>query len=419
MAQLNLDIANRALIRLGLQQISSFSDSKQSAVVLNSHFQDWKKELLRSHPWNFAIDRNTLHTPDSLDPQTFEISGTTSTTPVVLDLLPPGSLPREALYFDHGFYDNDTVYIESDVQTELNDRYFSIKRDNVSFPGRYVSLYRRIRVASGPLSESLNAEDGNGRAGSFLIGFQTSLLNYNDTGDNGTFYGGTAIDNHHAVDDEITLSNNAVVKVTAVNGDEQVTAFTVIVPLTQSGSDTTLIPSSHNQTYTQTSTTGTVGGTGGFNFSLTPKSNNLSQIAGGTLTSISKSEWSYSYDLPNDVLRVLGVDDLANGREFVVESTGIHNQKAILCNISNKITIKYLVDVDLETRDIDYNFAEVLSLKIAMKLSELLIKTTSVTNEIQNEYIRALSHAKSLDAQEGSPTPDFHSTWADEMGRST
>ena len=113
MAQLNLDIANRALIRLGLQQISSFSDSKQSAVVLNSHFQDWKKELLRSHPWNFAIDRNTLHTPDSLDPQTFEIGGTTSNSPVVLDLLlSPGSLPSELFYFDHGFYDNDTVHIE-------------------------------------------------------------------------------------------------------------------------------------------------------------------------------------------------------------------------------------------------------------------------------------------------------------------
>lgn len=304
MAQLNLDIANRALIRLGLQQISAFSDSKQSAIVLNSHFQDWKKELLRSHPWNFAIDRNTLHTPDSLNPQLFTIAGVTAADPVVVDLLPASIAVADAAEFDHGFYNNDTVYIESSLQTELNDRYFSVGRGGA----RYITLYKKFRVASGAIPESIINEDGTGRSG---------------TG------------------------------------------------------------------------------------------------AGGTAKSISKSEWSYSYDLPNDVLRVLGVDDLSSGREFVVESTGIHNQRAILCNIGSKITIKYLVDVDLELRDIDFNFAEVLSLKIAMKLSELLVKTTSVTSEIQEEYIRALSHAKSLDAQEGSPTPNFHSTWADEMGRAT
>ena len=106
MAQSNVDIANRALIRLGLQQITAFSDSKQSATVLNSHFDEWKKELLRSHPWNFAIARNTLHTPDSLDPYSLTIANVTDGDPVVVDLLPAGVA---AVAFAQGVYLNDTV----------------------------------------------------------------------------------------------------------------------------------------------------------------------------------------------------------------------------------------------------------------------------------------------------------------------
>ena len=68
--------------------------------------------------------------------------------------------------------------------------------------------------------------------------------------------------------------------------------------------------------------------------------------------------------------------------------------------------------------DLDRSFAECLSLKVAMKLSEVLLKTVSVTKEINNELILALSQAKSIDAQENSPVIDFHSTWANEMRRS-
>ena len=91
----------------------------------------------------------------------------------------------------------------------------------------------------------------------------------------------------------------------------------------------------------------------------------------------------------------------------------------MLCNSSDKIHIKYVGDIDFATdqNGVDSLFCEVLSLKIALKLSELLVKTASVTQLINEEYITTLSQAKSIDAQEGSPVNDFNSTWSDEMGR--
>ena len=319
MAQSEVDIANRALIRLGLQTITAATttfaaaiaagDSKTSTAILNTHFDDWKKELLRSHPWNFAIARMSLVNPQSLDPYSLVIKSVDAANPVNVDFTPSTGADG----FDHGLNTNDVIKIEDSVQTELNGKFFYVYRTSAVA----VKLYKQLPVHVTGASSAGYSENGSGRTVSISA----------------TYYTGTS-----------------------------------------------------NKT--------------------------------------SKSEWSYGYQLPDTVLRLLEVGDLASGNEYVVEKNSFNiaealNDKQILCNISEIIEIKYIEDITFSaTAVIDHKFCEVLSLKIALKLSELLLKTASVSQIVDREFVMALSQAKSADAQEGSPVSNFHSTWADEMGRS-
>ena len=381
MAQSEVDIANRALIRLGLQTISgtatSFSaliaagDTKQSLALLNIHFKDWQRELLRSHPWNFAVKRTTLIRPVSLNPRKLTIrrfyAGDTAgdnpysqdhangklNNPVVLDLRskehtdgPQGVAPSSsAVGFDHNIQDNDAIYLSGTPYTILNDKWYYVKR---------------------------GWHDGNNsttthRTGGTLANSELYVSLYNKLGDQGGLANQTA--------GSVPVDASGDQHGFSVNG----TALSVF---------------------------------GNSDYSV------------GTIRSEKKSRWEYAYQLPDDVIRLLDVEDLNSGEEFVVEkstnsTTATIPQRSLLCNSGEKIHIKYVGDVDFSTSQdgVDSLFCEALSLKIAIKLSELLVKTASVTQLINQEYTMALSQAKSIDAQEGSPVMDYHSTWSDEMGR--
>lgn len=385
MAQSEVDIANRALIRLGLDPISgtetTFSaliaagDKKKSLEILNLHFDDWYRELLRSHPWNFAIKRKTLINPISYSPKIHNIrrfyagslnddsrwDGTEDTTggklnnPVVLDLRSKeftegseGEPPTDFSYFDHGLQDLDVIYLENSRYSILNNRWFYVKRgynddetnaDGVRASGSiqkesgFVSLYSKLGDASSIawMSEGQLPTDARG-----------------DT------YG-------YSVDGE---------NIDYLEADDY--------------------------------------------------------YYGATVKTIKKNEWDYGYAVPEDVIRLLNVNDLVNGEDFVLErrnsleSNNIPHRE-ILCNVGSTINVKYVGFVDINTWDkyIDPLWVDCLTIHIALKLSEMFIKTSSITNSLNEEFILALSKAKSIDAQEGSPVEDFHSSWADEMGRST
>lgn len=61
-----VDICNRALIRLGADTITSITDNTKEARLLNILYDQVRRELLRLHPWNFAVKRVILASdPDS------------------------------------------------------------------------------------------------------------------------------------------------------------------------------------------------------------------------------------------------------------------------------------------------------------------------------------------------------------------
>ena len=129
-AQSEVDVANRALVRLGLQTITAASDdpmtfasaisngdNKTSTALLNTHFDEWKKELLRSHPWNFATSRMSLINPLATNPGSITIKEISHANPVVVDLTPADSQAG----YDHNLYDYDVVEIRNALYTNLNN----------------------------------------------------------------------------------------------------------------------------------------------------------------------------------------------------------------------------------------------------------------------------------------------------------
>jgi hypothetical protein len=55
-----VEISNIALIGLGADPISSFTESKTEAIAVNACWNVVRQTLLRSHYWNFAIKRLEL-----------------------------------------------------------------------------------------------------------------------------------------------------------------------------------------------------------------------------------------------------------------------------------------------------------------------------------------------------------------------
>ena len=60
MATSSVEICNSALYKIGAARIAALSDETKSARMLNDQYDRKRKEVLRSHPWNFAIVRANL-----------------------------------------------------------------------------------------------------------------------------------------------------------------------------------------------------------------------------------------------------------------------------------------------------------------------------------------------------------------------
>lgn len=53
-------VCNFALAKCGEQRIISMTDDSKNAILCRLHFDQTYREVLRNHPWNFAIRRATL-----------------------------------------------------------------------------------------------------------------------------------------------------------------------------------------------------------------------------------------------------------------------------------------------------------------------------------------------------------------------
>tara|TARA_R100000458_G_C8255885_1_gene232034 strand:+ start:196 stop:1026 length:831 start_codon:yes stop_codon:yes gene_type:complete len=121
-------------------------------------------------------------------------------------------------------------------------------------------------------------------------------------------------------------------------------------------------------------------------------------------------EWDYSHLMPLDCLRVIRLGERDEVHQFEIE------QRYINHNYGSTLYLTYLYDAQMS--DVIFPlFKRALALKIAIDLVETGIKTTSVLNEIENDYMRTLQRAKTVDAQERGATPLNEGSWAAQMGR--
>jgi len=60
MAADSVEICNSALIKVGANTISSLSDGTKASNLCNAQYDRLRKEVLRSHPWNFAISYTSI-----------------------------------------------------------------------------------------------------------------------------------------------------------------------------------------------------------------------------------------------------------------------------------------------------------------------------------------------------------------------
>jgi hypothetical protein len=69
MASSEVEICNSALNKLGAETIISFLDATKNARLCRAQYPLLRDELLRSHPWNFAISRVELAQNSSSTPE--------------------------------------------------------------------------------------------------------------------------------------------------------------------------------------------------------------------------------------------------------------------------------------------------------------------------------------------------------------
>jgi hypothetical protein len=108
-------------------------------------------------------------------------------------------------------------------------------------------------------------------------------------------------------------------------------------------------------------------------------------------------QYTYVYQVPTDSLRILSAED--STVEFKVEGRKIYTDQA-------NFYIRYIKQVT-DTSQFDANFAEVVALKLASRISYIVTQSTAVKDECERAYLQALKDARSFDAQEGTPE-DFN-----------
>ena len=87
MATTNIDICARALILIGAQPISSFSDGSTEALVASNIYDDILEAALTRHRWNFATTKKQLSLLASQPAGKFDYAYQMPTDPAVLQIV--------------------------------------------------------------------------------------------------------------------------------------------------------------------------------------------------------------------------------------------------------------------------------------------------------------------------------------------
>jgi hypothetical protein len=130
--------------------------------------------------------------------------------------------------------------------------------------------------------------------------------------------------------------------------------------------------------------------------------------------------FTYMYQLPNDFLRVLQVDDISQPYQietYTLETgTAIEATSApVLLTDATSIKIKYIhnpPNVEILTPDI----ANLIGLLLASELAEPLTAKVDLKQRLDERFILGLAAARSTDSMQGTPEVIENFTWLNSRG---
>lgn len=140
-----VDIANRALTKIGASRIVSLSDDSTEAIVVNSMFMIVRDDELRAHNWNFAMARAQLSadaTPPSFGyDQRFLLPTDCLRVLMVGDILPGGDLSDYRNADDSALWSIEGGYILISRDGPLKLRYLRRITDTAKWDSSFVEAF--------------------------------------------------------------------------------------------------------------------------------------------------------------------------------------------------------------------------------------------------------------------------------------
>ena len=83
----DIEVAQKAMVLIGLQPLTSFSDNTYEALVANTIYEDMVEDCLAQHNWNFATGQKLLSRLTDVPVDRFEAAYALPTNPAVIQVL--------------------------------------------------------------------------------------------------------------------------------------------------------------------------------------------------------------------------------------------------------------------------------------------------------------------------------------------
>ena len=133
MATTSIDISARALVMIGAQPISSFSDGSTEALVASNIYNDICEASLTRHRWRFATTQSTLSLLSNTPTGRYDYAYQMPTSPEVLQII---SVTVNDYVIPYSRY-QDYIYVNSYGSTSTLVMDYIYKVDESYFPPHF------------------------------------------------------------------------------------------------------------------------------------------------------------------------------------------------------------------------------------------------------------------------------------------
>jgi len=82
----DIEVAQKAMVLIGLEPLASFTDQTDEALVANTIFEDVVEDCLAQHNWNFATGQKTLSRLTAVPVDRWEAAYALPTSPAVVQV---------------------------------------------------------------------------------------------------------------------------------------------------------------------------------------------------------------------------------------------------------------------------------------------------------------------------------------------